>query len=241
MQLNNLFNKILISLLASSSISYLSSAIDEDINAKSGLALKQYAQGFKQQAIALIAQIGAAEAIDAETAAYTNCFTASGLIMGGAAEKAADYNPYFDRLKVKAIGKFSTFMQREYADGQFLHDDVVVGGDNPLLRPRDRSRAEFIAFGTRVITGLTVESSLVGLFRLRGGLPADNTAGERTRFTEGLYRYTVNTLGNAIQALIEPDAVSSNFFHAEELRQKCSGDYLDERVQFFLPLLNAAM
>lgn len=43
MKFNKQMKKALISLVVASGLSHISAAIDEDINGKSGLALKQYA------------------------------------------------------------------------------------------------------------------------------------------------------------------------------------------------------
>lgn len=185
-----------------------------------------------RQRIAGLAGVGS---LDQETITYTGCFTASGLAAGDA-EKAAAYDTYFNLRKVAAIRDFSTFMQ-EFANGQLLHDDVPVSGDS---QPLDRSRAEFIAFGTRVITALTVVGSLAeDRFTKVTALPANNSADERTRFTEELDTYIRNALGAAINALQGP----KSFFASDEdaTRVIPSAAYRRVAKTYFIKALVAAM
>ncbi len=147
------------------------------------------------------------------------------------------YDPFFNILKAQAVDKFRVLMLR-FPEGQFLHDAVIVGRPS---KPKGLSREAFIEFGIEIVDSLTMQSAGGGEHFKAVRIPHDNTSEERSRFTEGLRDFIINTLGLRIEALCTSrDA----FFFGENEIEKIAHDlsiYITataDEVSFFKQVLH---
>ena len=225
MKFNKLMERTLISLVAASGLSQLSSAIDEDISSKSGVALKQYAQGFKRQTTELRQQVAAFSLVGGEMTAYYGALRGAQAARDDAPAQVAAYGPFFEGFKLKARdAAISAIEVICPEDGLFLHDDVIVGDGKPV----NTTRNGFIAWLEGRIGALTIVGATGPMAHAISStpLPRDGDGPEFIRFRNGLVNYVASRVGLYVQYLgLDGEGKPLDNFMADGLKD--SLDHVD--------------
>ncbi len=196
MKFNKLMKKALIILVVANGLSHISAAIDDDINSKSGLGLKQYAQGLKRQTAELKQQVAAFSVFENEVVAYASAYKTARDTESEAAQVAA-YAPLFEAYKAKArieaVRVIVAVCPGDEDTVPFLHAEVPVGGDG---QPTDNTKAAIITWLEGRIARLTITGATGPKTRsvTSTHLPKDGNRKEFTRFTDGLVNYIASNI-----------------------------------------------
>ncbi len=212
MKFSKSFSRILTPLLITAGVSTLSAAaIDKDIDSKSGLALKQYAQVFKRQ-------VAAFSLVGGEMTAYYVALRGAQAAGEDAEAQVAAYTPFFEGFKRKAleatIGAIGVICPE---DVLFFHDDVIVGDG----RPTNTTRNAFITWLRGGIDALTILGATGPMVHCisRTPLPRDGDGPEFIRFRSGLVNYIASNVRFYVQYLgLDGEAKPLNNFMADGLK-----------------------